>query len=208
MKYDKALCDLYKIYVGYPNDEVRSLLLSPSFNKKYETTFYTSAKITNPFGIQFCGLVSKPTYIYFLAYIFKKVAEGGSISCEGKKLYFLYNRDKANPSILTIIKKFLGFLDGACFNTTSYTISAELYVQINNGTAQSPSKTDIALVEIVNSLKLLVGKFPSLQYVIDNMTTLNRDGSIASYSINTTVLSNFIKQSYTDFLNPIYEDDN
>ena len=67
------------------------------------------------------------------------------------------------------------------------------------------SKEESALVEIIDSLYTLIPIFSSLQHILDNMTTHNDDGSIAVYSINTTVLSRFIKQSYTDFLEPIVE---
>ena len=39
------------------------------------------------------------------------------------------------------------------------------------------------------------------------MTLNNPDGSIVSYNINTTVVSRLIRQSYTNFLYPINEDE-
>ena len=60
------------------------------------------------------------------------------------------------------------------------------------------------MYEIVSSLQRLVTMFPSLQYILDTMTLIDK-GSIFSYNINTTVISRLIRQSYTDFLDTILE---
>jgi hypothetical protein len=202
-EFPQALCILYKLYTQFPYDKIKSSILSSDFKERYQQTFYIEKQKINQFGILHCDIEARANYIYFIAYIFKKVAEGGSITCEGKELPFLYSTDKTSPSILTILKRFLGYLDTACLITVSYSITSERYNQIKSG--YPSSKEESALVEIIDSLYILIPIFPSLQHILDNMTTHNDDGSIAVYSINTTVLSRFIKQSYTDFLQPIIE---
>jgi hypothetical protein len=205
-EFPEALCALYKFYTQFPYSEINSTLLSRNFKEKYDKTFYRLTQKVSKFGVSHCETETTANYVYFLSYIFKKVAEGGSIVCNGKKLSFVYSKDKNNPTILTILKRFLIYLDGACFTTVSYTITADRYNQISRGLGTPPNKEEKALYEIVSSLILLQTRFPSLEHILDNMTTHNLDKSIASYSINTTVLSRIIKQSYTDFLEQIKEE--
>ena len=204
-EFPEALCALYKFYTQFPYSEINSTLLSRNFKEKYDKTFYRLTQKVSKFGVSHCETETTANYVYFLSYIFKKVAEGGSIDCNGKKLSFVYSKDKNNPTILTILKRFLIYLDGACFTTVSYTITAGRYNEISRGLGTPPNKEEKALYEIVSSLILLQRRFPSLGHILYNMTTHNPDKSIASYSINTTVLSRIIKQSYTDFLKPIEE---
>lgn len=214
--FPEAICALYKLYTLFPYDELKSKLYSSDFKKKYQDTFYFKKIIINSFGVTICDFQARNNYIYFLSYIFKKLAEGASINCDGKELPFLYSIDKTKPSILNILKQFLGYLDTACVTTISYSIPSEkynLYKNIVDG-LQPASRyseltyAEIALGEIIYSLNQLIHtrKFPSLQYILDNMVTHNLDGSIATYSMNTTVLSRIIKQSYTDFLEKISEE--
>jgi hypothetical protein len=198
-EFPEALCALYKFYTQFPHSEIKSTLLSVNFKEQYQKTFYHLKQKVNPFGNPHCDAEARANYIYFLSYIFKKVAEGGFIFCDGKKLEFVYSIDKANPGILNILKKFLGYLDTACIATVSYTITAERYRQISSN-EDNPTNDEKAVCEIISSLIILKDTFPSLEHILDNMTTHNPDGSIASYSINSTVISRFIKQSYTDFL--------
>ncbi len=213
--FPEALCALYKLYTLFPYEEVKSQIYSPDFKKKYQDTFYFQKNKLNSFGIMHCDLEAKNNYIYFLSYVFKKTAEGASITCDGKELPFLYSRDKTKPSILSILKQFLGYLDTACVTTISYTIYSDkydLYENILEGLEPASrygelTHAEIALAQIIFSLNRLIDtkRFPSLQDILDNMVTNNPDGSIASYSMNTTVLSRIIKQSYTDFLQTIPE---
>ena len=207
--FPEALCALYKLYTLFPYDEVKSQIYSPDFKKKYQDTFYFQKNKLNSFGIMHCDLEAKNNYIYFLSYVFKKTAEGASIICDGKELPFLYSIDKTKPSILSILKQFLGYLDTACVITISYTIPFEkydLYKKILQGLEPASrygelTHAEIALAQIIFSLNRLIAtkRFPSLKDILGNMVTYNPDGSIASYSMNTTVLSRIIKQSYTDF---------
>ena len=199
-EFPEALCALYKLYTEFSHDEIKSTLLSRDFKKQYEKTFYHLKQKVNPFGVLHCDAEARANYIYFISYIFKKIEQGGSIFCDGKELPFVYSIDKSNPSILTILKRFLGYLDTLCLATVSYTITADRYNEISIGSGTPPTNEENALCEIINNLKLLQVKYPSLVHILDNMKTHNIDGTIASYSMNTTVLSRFIKQTYTDFL--------
>jgi len=205
-EFPEALCALYKLYTEFSHDEIKSTLLSRDFKEQYEKTFYRFKQKVNPFGVSHCDAEARANYIYFISYIFKKVADGQSIYCDGIELPFVYSIDKSNPSILTILKRFLGYLDTACLATVSYSITADRYNEININPVTPPINEEIALCEIINNLKLLQVRYPSLVYILDNMTTHNDDGTVASYSMNTTVLSRFIKQSYTVFLEPVVED--
>jgi hypothetical protein len=214
--FPEALCALYKLYTLFPYDEVKSQIYSPDFKEKYQNTFYFQKNKLNSFGIMSCDLEAKNNYIYFLSYVFKKTAQGASIICDGKELPFLYSIDKTKPSILSILKKFLGYLDTACVTTISYTIPSEKYdlyekiIQRLEPLSRYGELThaEITLAQIIFSLNRLIDtkRFSSLRDILDNMVTYNlADGSIASYSMNTTVLSRIIKQSYTDFLQTIPE---
>ena len=214
--FPEALCALYKLYTLFPYEQLKTKIYSSDFKQKYQDTFYLKKNKINSFGIMHCDLQARNNYIYFLSYIFKKLAEGASINCDGKELPFLYSIDKTKPSILTILKQFLGYLDTACVTTISYSISSEQYNLYKQKLETSkPISTyggldhgAIALAEIIYSLNQLIQTniFPSLQDILDNMVTKNLDGSIATYSMNTTVLSRIIKQSYTDFLEKISEE--
>ena len=211
--FPEALCALYKLYTLFPYEEVKSQIYSPDFKKKYQDTFYFKKNKLNSFGIMHCDFEAKNNYIYFLSYLFKKIAEGASIICDGKELPFLYSSDKDTPSILSILKQFLGYLDTACVTTISYTIPSEkydLYNRIVQGLEPVSrygelTNAEIALAQIISSLYSLIPIFPSLEDILENMILYNVDGTIASYSMNTTVLSRFIKQSYTDFLESMPE---
>ena len=169
-EFPEALCALYKFYTQFPYSEINSTLLSRNFKEKYDKTFYRLTQKVSKFGVSHCETETTANYVYFLSYIFKKVAEGGSIVCNGKKLSFVYSKDKNNPTILTILKRFLGYLDGACFTTVSYTITADRYNKISRGLGTPPNKEEKALYEIVSSLILLQRRFPSLEHILYNMT--------------------------------------
>ena len=209
--FPEALCALYKLYTLFPYHEVKSQIHSSNFKKKYQDTFYFQKNKINSFGVTHCDFQAKNNYIYFLSYVFKKIAEGASINCDGKELPFLYSYDKTKPSILSILKQFLGYLDTACVTTMSYSIPSEkydLYRKILEGSQPASryselTHAEIALAQIIYSLNILIPIFPSLQDILDNMVT---SGDITSYSMNTTVLSRIIKQSYTDFLQTIPEE--
>jgi hypothetical protein len=174
--FPEAICALYKLYTLFPYDELKSKLYSSDFKKKYQDIFYFKKIIINSFGVTICDFQARNNYIYFLSYIFKKLAEGASINCDGNELPFLYSIDKTKPSILNILKQFLGYLDTACFITMSYDIPSEkydLYKQIIEGSQPASRYTElhpaeIALAEIIYSLNKLIntGKFPSLKQII------------------------------------------
>jgi hypothetical protein len=64
------------------------------------------------------------------------------------------------------------------------------------------------IYDIVSTLIKFSPTFPSLRHILRNMESRDRStGRIVSYNMNTTVLFSIIRQSYTDFLEPIREHD-
>ena len=177
---------------------------SISFKTRYESAFYSEKVKTNMHGIKIYNIQPNEKYILFLRYIFKKVVEGGFIRCNGSRQYFVYSGDESKIRILQVLENFLGYLDTACVLTTSYSITKERYDQISHnfktGVTKGVTKEEKAAYDIVSTLLELISTYPSLEDILDNMTLNNADRSVASYNINTTVLSIFIKQTYTDFL--------
>ena len=205
--FEKTLCVLYHLYNSLSRDKLNEILHSNSFKIRYEKAFYTKDLKINYDGFKSCNIRANSKYILFLSYIFKKIVKGGFIRCNGIRQDFVYNRDKSKIRMLTVLKRFLGYLDTACVTTTSYPITIKRYNQILNRTATEVTKEEYAMYKIVSNLQILVKWFPSLQNILDTMTLNNPDGSIVSYNINTTVISRLIRQSYTVFLEPIREDD-
>ena len=205
-EFDKALCELYNLYNSLPPPEINEIMLSTSFKTKYEDEFYTKVFNTNYDGTINCNIHANRKYIIFLSYIFKKLIHGGYIVCNGKPQYFVYSKDKSRIRILTVLKRFLGYLDTACVNTTSYTITKTRYDEILEGTATGVTDGELAIYEIVSYVYTLMPLYPSLNHIIDNITTTDEAGNIVSYHMNTTVISRIIKQSYTDFLEDIPEE--
>ena len=205
--FEKTLCVLYHLYNSLSRDKLNEILHSNSFKIRYEKAFYTKDLKINYDGFKSCNIRANSKYILFLSYIFKKIVKGGFIRCNGIRQDFVYNRDKSKIRMLTVLKRFLGYLDTACVTTTSYPITIKRYNQILNRTATEVTKEEYAMYKIVSILQILVKWFPSLQNILDTMTLNNPDGSIVSYNINTTVISRLIRQSYTVFLEPIREDD-
>lgn len=205
--FEKTLCVLYHLYNSLSRDKLNEILHSKSFKIRYEKAFYTKDLKKNYDGFTSCNIRANSKYILFLSYIFKKMVEGDFIRCNGIRQDFVYNKDKSKTRMLKVLKKFLGYLDTACVNTTSYPITGERYNQILNGTATGVTKEEYAMYEIVSSLQALEKNpnFTSLQHILHNMTLNNEDGSVASYNINTTVISRLIRQSYTDFLDTTTE---
>jgi hypothetical protein len=207
--FEKTLCVLYHLYNSLSRDKLNEILHSNSFKIRYEKAFYTKDLKINYDGFKSCNIRANSKYILFLSYIFKKMVEGDFIRCNGIRQDFVYNRDKSKIRMLTVLKRFLGYLDTACVTTTSYPITRERYNQILNGTATGVTKEEYAMYEIVSTLQALAENpdFPSIKDILYNMTSINDDRSVASYNINTTVISRLIRQSYTDFLDrtPVVE---
>jgi hypothetical protein len=187
--------------------EINNIINSESFKTRYQETFYTQEIKQSLGGVNYCNIRPKKNYIYFLAYIFKKIMEGGFIFCNENKQYFVYSRDKQKIRMLAVLKRFLGYLDTACVITISCSISIETYNSIRyDPRGNSASDEEKALYDIVSTLIKFSPTFPSLRHILDNMESRDRStGRIVSYNMNTTVLSSIIKQSYTDFLEPIRE---
>lgn len=205
-EFDKALCELYNLYNSLPSDKINEIIRSNYFKERYENIFYKKDVITNYHGFTSCNIHAKHKYIIFLSYIFKKLIHADFIFCNRKRQDFVYTIDKTKIRMLTVLKRFLGYLDTACVNTTSYPITAERYDQISQGTAINVTHGERAIYDIISGLYELYGlrfRFPqyaAVQYILDNMTTTDEIGKIVvSYHVNTTVLSRFIRQTYTAF---------
>ena len=208
IKFPKALCALYNLYNSLPYTEINDIITSESFKTRYQETFYDQEIKQSVGGVNYCNTRPKKNYIYFLAYIFKQIMEGGFIFCNGKKQYFVYSTDKRKIRMLAVLKRFLGYLDTACVITISSTIRIETYNSIRDDPrGNKASDEEKALYDIVSTLIKFSPIFPSLQHILDNMETRSTPGGpIVSYNMNTTVLFSIIRQSYTDFLEPIPED--
>ena len=207
IKFPEALCALYNLYNSLPYTEINDIITSESFKARYQETFYHQEIKQSVGGVNYCNTRPKKNYICFLAYIFKKIMEGGFIVCNGKKQYFVYSKDKQKIRMLKVLKRFLGYLDTACVFTISSTISIETYNSIRyNPRGNKASDEEKALYDIVSTLINFSPILPSLRHILRNMITRDRStGHIVSYNMNTTVLFSIIKQSYTDFLEPIHE---
>lgn len=205
-EFDKALCELYNLYNSLPSDEINEILRSNSFKIRYENIFYKKDVITNYHGFTSCNIHAKHKYIIFLSYIFKKLIHADFIFCNRKRQDFVYTIDKTKIRMLTVLKRFLGYLDTACVNTTSYPITAERYDQISQGTAINVTHGERAIYDIISGLyelydlRSIFPQYAAVQYILDNMTTTDEIRKIVvSYHVNTTVLSRFIRQTYTAF---------
>ena len=199
-EFDKALCELYNLYNSLPSHVINEIIRSNYFKERYEDIFYKKDVITNYHGFTSCNIHAKHKYIIFLSYIFKKLIHADFIFCNRKRQDFVYTIDKTKIRMLTVLKRFLGYLDTACVNTTSYTITAERYDEISQGTAINVTPGEWAIYEIVSNITRLKDSFESLKDILDNMTLNNHHGSVVSYNMNTTVLSRLIRQTYTYFL--------
>jgi hypothetical protein len=206
-EFEKTLCALYNLYNRLPRDKINEIMHSNSFKTRYERAFYFQKETTNIHGIKFYNSQPNKKYILFLRYIFKKVVDGGFIRCNGKRQDFVYSRDKSKIRILTVLKKFLGYLDTACVLTTSYSITKDRYDQISRREKTGVTKEEQAVYDIVSGIIYLQEDFPSLEHILYNMTLNNDNGSVASYNMNTTVLSRFINQTYKDFLKTTQKED-
>ena len=207
MEFPEALCALYNLYNSLPYTEINDIITSESFKTRYQETFYDQEIKQSVGGVNYCNTRPKKNYIYFLAYIFKKIMKGGFIFCNGKKQYFVYSTDKRKIRMLAVLKRFLGYLDTACVITISSTISIETYNSIRDDPrGNKASDEEKALYDIVSTLIKFSPILPSLQHILRNMETRSTPGGhIVSYNMNTTVLFSIIRQSYTDFLEPILE---
>ena len=212
-EFDKSLCELYNLYNSLPSHVINEIIRSNYFKERYEDIFYKKDVITNYHGFTSCNIHAKHKYIIFLSYIFKKLIHADFIFCNRKRQDFVYTIDKTKIRMLTVLKRFLGYLDTACVNTTSYPITAERYDQISQGTAINVTHGERAIHDIISGLyklydlRLRFPQYAAVQYILDNMTTTDEMRNIVSYHMNTTIISRFIRQSYTDFLKVIPEDE-
>lgn len=200
-----ALCALHTFYTcGIDLSDINEVISSNEFTKKYASTFFKEVIIGSHANIK-----PQERLMFFLSYIYKKIAEGGLIKClDKKKLFFIYTRDD-NNNMLNILKNFFGYLDTACVLTISYSIDEETFdlirrskyattgslyhkpLGVNNG--------ELALYDLVTSLEFLAKKIPNMKNDIEEFLEIITTRSISRnpvlYSFNTTNMCTLIKMT-------------
>lgn len=212
-KFPEALCALHTFYTcGITPDEINKFLRSSVFKYRYDNMFFRSVQVRDIAGGVHTNIESQERLIFFLSYIFKKIAEGQDIECRnGQKLSFTSGPN----SFLKILKRFFGYLDTACVLTISYSIDQATFNKIAGSRyAETGNKDDkheevtnsqLALYDLVTSLKLLADytpvvsgepkkrlrPFSEINRLLNLMTT--GVGEDIVYSFNTTNMCTFIK---------------
>ena len=224
-KFPEALCALHNFYTcGITHDEINEFLRSHDFKTKYDNMFFLSVHVPDTArGFQ-TNIEAKERLIFFLSYIFKKIAEGATIDCvAGVVLQFTPGPN----SFLKILKRFFGYLDTACVLTISYQISQATFDKIADSTyaktgnklytLQGVSNGHLALYDLVTSLKLLAEynpvvsekskkrrpAFSEINELLDLMTTGVGKGRVYSFNTgNMCTLIKMIQQLFTYFDEP------
>jgi hypothetical protein len=223
-KFPEALCALHNFYTcGITHDEINKFLRSPDFKKRYDNMFFSIVEVPDiGEGVQ-TNIESQERLIFFLSYIFKKIAEGATIDCVPD---VVLQFTPGPNSFLKILKRFFGYLDTACVLTLSYQISQATFDKIARSPyANTGNKTDkpnrvsngkLALYDLVTSLKLLAEydpvpvyseeskkrrrTFSEINDLLDLMTTGVGEGRVYSFNTgNMCTLINMIQQLFTYF---------
>lgn len=236
-KFPEALCALHNFYTSsslqdgeITHDEINEFLRSPDFKDRYDSIFFRSVQVPDTAGGFQTNIEAKERLIFFLSYIFKKIAEGATIDCvAGVVLQFT----PGTNSFLKILKRFFGYLDTACVLTISYSIDQATFDKIARSTyAKTGNKLDkpegvengeLALYDLVTSLKLLAEydpvvsegpkkrrrAFSEINELLALMTTGVGKGRVYSFNTgNMRTLIKMIQQLFTYFDEPeSYEPD-
>jgi hypothetical protein len=200
-----ALCALHTFYTcGIELSDINEVISSEEFKTMYATTFFDVVKNGSHTNIE-----TQERLMFFLSYIYKKIAEGGLIKCLNKQnLFFIYTRDD-NNNMLNILKKFFGYLDTACVLTISYSIDEETFYLIRRSKyaitgklchkPPNVSNGVLALYDLVTSLEFLAKKIPNMKIDIEEfleiITTRSIHGNPVLYSFNTTNMCTLIKMT-------------
>jgi hypothetical protein len=212
-QFPEALCALHTFYTcDITPEDINEILRSPDFKDRYDNMFFRSVQVRDiAEGVQ-TNMQAKERLIFFLSYIFKKIAEGQDIGCINRqKLSFTPGPN----SFLKILKRFFGYLDTACVLTLSYQINQATFDKIAHSRyAETGNKADkpegvtngqLVLYDLVTSLKLLADYTPvvsgeskerlrlfsEITQLLNLMTTGFGKGRV--YSFNTTNMCTFIK---------------
>ena len=230
-KFPDALCALHTFYTcGITPDEINEFLSSHDFKTRYDNMFFSIVQVPDIAGNVQTNMQAKERLIFFLSYIFKKIAEGQNIECSPS----VYLQFTLGPnSFLKILKKFFGYLDTACVLTISYQISQATFNEIARSPyAKNGNKDDkprevsngqLALYDLVTSLKLLAEydpvdseeskkrrrEFSEINDLLALMITGVGEGRVYSFNTgNMCTLIKMIQQLFTYFDEPeSYEHD-
>ena len=205
--FPQALCALHTFYTsGISDSEIRGVISSEEFKRKYAETFFHDVRISNAAGGFQVNIEAREKLIIFLSYIFKKIAEGeNNIICDtGDKesLYFT----PGSESFLKILKKFFGYLDTACVLTISFSIDKKTFKNIsqykktrNESLLTGISNGQVALYDLYTNLLLLAEKYPTMKKDIDELLKFivqyDDKGEIHSINFNTTNMCTLIKMN-------------
>lgn len=214
-KFPEALCALHNFYTcGITHDEINYFLRSPDFKTRYDNMFFSSVQVPDIAGNVQTNMLAKERLIFFLSYIFKKIAEGATIDCvPGVVLQFTPGPN----SFLKILKRFFGYLDTACVLTISYQISQATFNEIARSEyAKTGNKLDnpkgvsngqLALYELVTSLirlaKTIRTMTNDIKQLLNLMTTGFDEDRVYSFNTgNMCTLIKMIQQLFTYFDEP------
>jgi hypothetical protein len=231
-KFPEALCALHNFYTcGITPDEINEFLSSPDFKHRYDNMFFRSVQVPDIAGNVQTNMLAKERLIFFLSYIFKKIAEGQNIECSPS----VYLQFTLGPnSFLKILKKFFGYLDTACVLTISYQISQATFNEIalspyakNGNKDDKPNRVSngqLALYDLVTSLTRLAkynpvdseeskkrrrtfseinGTFSEINDLLALMTTGDGEGRVYSFNTgNMCTLIKMIQRVFTYFDEP------
>ena len=200
-----ALCALHTFYTcGIELSDINEVISSEEFKTMYASTFFKEVTIGSHANIK-----PQERLMFFLSYIYKKIAEGGLIKCLDKQnLFFIYTIED-NNNMLNILKNFFGYLDTACVLTISYSIDEETFYLIRRSKYaitgrlyhKPPEVTNgqLALYDLVTSLEFLAKKIPNMKNDIEEfleiITTRSIYGNPVLYSFNTTNMCTLIKMT-------------
>lgn len=219
--FPNALCALHTFYTsGITRDDINDYIRSSLFKKTYDYTFFTSTTqrtIGTDANKGFhTNIEARERLIFFLSYIFKKIAEGDNVKCLDKsRIFFTYKSEDEN--ILNILQRFFGYLDTACSLTISFMIDQTTFDIIKRSKYHKTriildkphgvKNGQLALYDLYTSLELLAQNIPTMKNDIEEllalMTTGDAKGNV--YSFNTTnmcTLINIIQHLYTYFDEP------
>ena len=208
-KFNKALCVLHTFYTcGISDGDIRGVISSPKFKTQYDNTFFYNKTIPNIGGEFQTDVIAQERYIFFLSYIFKKLAEGETIICDEddiqEPLSFIYIPGTKN--IIKTLKQFFGYLDTACLLTLSFSIDKKTFDIISQYKKTGDkrlltgiSSGQVALYDLYTNLLLLEKNYPIMKTDIEGLLTSMEqhydDGNVHSINFNTTNLCTLIKMS-------------
>ena len=205
-----ALCALHTFYTcGIELSDINEVISSEEFKTMYASTFFKEVTIGSHTNIE-----PQERLMFFLSYIYKKIAEGETIPCSNN---VVLDFTPGTGTFLKTLKNFFGYLDTACVLTISYIIYKTTFDVIRGSTyaitgklcdkPPSVSNGVLALYDLVTSLELLARysppeksrkrrlPFSEIEDFLDIITTRGNYGNPVLYSFNTTNMCTLIKMT-------------